>query len=181
MSISEKICGATANLSSKLLRKLTAILLHWAITDSLSLMEFFSQIVSHFLMTGREGLYYVYLGSQGFSFYLMIFLRFLISVTFSWDLLEAERLAEAWSRYGNVQIGGQTTGTRGEAFTPGLYLKHGYTITSRDCHMAGICSIITSSLVLKNISEKFLTFLNTRSTDLNLRAALRLNSLNLGT
>ena len=57
-----------------------------------------------------------------------------ISVTFSWDLLEAERLAYAWSRYGNVKIGEPATGMRGEAFTPGLYLKHGYTITSRGCH-----------------------------------------------
>ena len=57
-----------------------------------------------------------------------------ISVAFTWDLLEAARLAEAWSRYGNVKIGGPATGMRGEAFTPGLYLKHGYTITSRGCH-----------------------------------------------
>ena len=54
--------------------------------------------------------------------------------TFTWDLQESERLAEAWSRYGNVKIGGPATGMRGETFTPGMYLKHGYTITSRDCH-----------------------------------------------
>ena len=41
-----------------------------------------------------------------------------ISVAFTWDLLEAERLADAWSRYGNVKIGGPATGMRGEAFRP---------------------------------------------------------------
>ena len=40
-----------------------------------------------------------------------------ISVTFTWDLQEAESLAEAWSRYGNVKIGGSATGMRGEAFS----------------------------------------------------------------
>lgn len=57
-----------------------------------------------------------------------------ISVTFTWDLEYAEILAEQWSRYGNVKIGGPATGMRGEAFTPGMYLKQGYTITSRGCH-----------------------------------------------
>ena len=52
-----------------------------------------------------------------------------ISVAFTWDLLEAERLAYAWSRYGNVRIGGQATGMRGKAFTPELYLKQSYVIT----------------------------------------------------
>ena len=57
-----------------------------------------------------------------------------ISVTFTWDLQFAEILADQWSRYGHVKIGGPATGMRGENFTPGLYLKHGYTITSRGCH-----------------------------------------------
>ena len=57
-----------------------------------------------------------------------------ISVAFTWDLLQAEILAEQWSCYGNVKIGGPATGMRGENFTPGIYLKHGYTITSRGCH-----------------------------------------------
>ena len=57
-----------------------------------------------------------------------------ISVTFTWDLQYAEILADQWSRYGNVKIGDPATGMRGENFTPGLYLKHGYTITSRSCH-----------------------------------------------
>ena len=56
-----------------------------------------------------------------------------ISVAFTWDLLEAERLAEAWSRYGNVKIGGPAFNRPGGEFVPGMYLKTGYVITSRGC------------------------------------------------
>jgi hypothetical protein len=56
-----------------------------------------------------------------------------VSVAFSWDLPKAERLAEAWERVAPVSIGGPATGQRGEDFTPGMYLKPGYTITSRGC------------------------------------------------
>lgn len=33
-----------------------------------------------------------------------------VSVTFTWDLKEAERLARAWSRVAPVKIGGPATG-----------------------------------------------------------------------
>lgn len=56
-----------------------------------------------------------------------------ISVTFTWDLYEAYNLAEAWSKYGNVKIGGPATEIPGGEFTPGKYLKKGWTITSRGC------------------------------------------------
>jgi radical SAM superfamily enzyme YgiQ (UPF0313 family) len=56
-----------------------------------------------------------------------------ISAVFSWDLLEAERLARAWDRIASVKIGGPATGMRGEEFVPGKFLKPGYTITSRGC------------------------------------------------
>ena len=56
-----------------------------------------------------------------------------ISVSFSWDLAEAERLAESWRRIAPVKIGGPATGARGEAFEPGVYLQAGYVITSRGC------------------------------------------------
>jgi hypothetical protein len=56
-----------------------------------------------------------------------------VSVAFSWDLPEAERLAKEWERVAPVSIGGPATGQRGEEFTPGMYLKPGYTITSRGC------------------------------------------------
>jgi len=56
-----------------------------------------------------------------------------ISVTFSWDLNLAEYYASTWQKIAPVEIGGPATGMRGEEFTPGLYLRHGYTITSRGC------------------------------------------------
>lgn len=56
-----------------------------------------------------------------------------VSCTFSWDLPEAERLAEAWSRYLPTRLGGPACGTRGEHFEPGRYLKPGYIVTSRGC------------------------------------------------
>lgn len=57
-----------------------------------------------------------------------------ISVTFTWDLPEAERLAYAWSRIAPTKIGGPATGQRGEDFTPGMYIKPGYVMTSRGCN-----------------------------------------------
>lgn len=56
-----------------------------------------------------------------------------VSVTFSWDMSEAERLCEAWERIAPVRMGGPATGQRGQEFTPGMYLKRGVTITSRGC------------------------------------------------
>jgi hypothetical protein len=56
-----------------------------------------------------------------------------ISCAFTWDLPLAERLELAWRTVAKTRIGGPATGERGEAFTPGLYLRHGYTITSRGC------------------------------------------------
>jgi hypothetical protein len=56
-----------------------------------------------------------------------------ISVTFTWDLREAERLAREWRPIAPVKIGGPATGMRGEDFRPGMYLRPGYVITSRGC------------------------------------------------
>lgn len=56
-----------------------------------------------------------------------------ISVVFSWDKPKAEKIAEKWRRIAPVQIGGPAYGMRGEEFVPGLYMKPGYTITSRGC------------------------------------------------
>lgn len=65
-----------------------------------------------------------------------------ISVTFSWDLPEAERLEKEWRNIAPVTIGGPATGQRGEEFTPGLYLKKGYVITSRGCpNRCWFCSV----------------------------------------
>jgi len=65
-----------------------------------------------------------------------------ISVAFTWDIPEAERLAEQWQRIAPVEIGGPATGQRGENFIPGRYLKKGYVITSRGCYnKCWFCSV----------------------------------------
>jgi hypothetical protein len=65
-----------------------------------------------------------------------------VSVTFTWDLPEAERLAASWSRIAPVKIGGPATGMRGEEFVPGRYVREGYTITSRGCsNHCWFCSV----------------------------------------
>ena len=56
-----------------------------------------------------------------------------ISVAFTWDLPEASRLEKEWRHIAPVEIGGPATGQPGGDFTPGLYLKKGYVITSRGC------------------------------------------------
>jgi hypothetical protein len=56
-----------------------------------------------------------------------------VSVTFSWDIQRAKYLARAFDGYGEVKIGGPAVGMRGEEFFPGMYIKDGYTITSRGC------------------------------------------------
>lgn len=56
-----------------------------------------------------------------------------VSVTFTWDLPRAERLAKEWAPVAPVKIGGPATGMRGEEFTPGQYVREGYVITSRGC------------------------------------------------
>ncbi len=57
-----------------------------------------------------------------------------ISISFSWDIPEAERLAGEW-RYvtGNIYLGGPAFGGDHKPFIPGRYLKRGYVITSRGC------------------------------------------------
>jgi hypothetical protein len=58
-----------------------------------------------------------------------------ISVTFTYDLPIAEELYKKWSVLGlPVLMGGPAFGQPSGEFTPGLYLKKGYTITSRGCH-----------------------------------------------
>lgn len=58
-----------------------------------------------------------------------------ISVTFSWDIPEAERLYRAWSTYyPDVEIGGPAFGDPGGEFVPGMFVKPGVTFTSRGCN-----------------------------------------------
>jgi hypothetical protein len=57
-----------------------------------------------------------------------------VSCTFFEDRPKAERLAGAWLAFGSdVSIGGPAYNDRGGEFEPGLFLKRGYTITSRGC------------------------------------------------
>lgn len=57
-----------------------------------------------------------------------------ISVAFSWDMPRAEQLAEAWRIVGvPVKMGGPAFNQPGGEFVPGMYVKQGYTITSRGC------------------------------------------------
>ncbi len=57
-----------------------------------------------------------------------------VSVTFTWDKIKGEVLAESWGRfYPNVKLGGPALDDPGGPFVPGIYLKKGVTITSRGC------------------------------------------------
>jgi hypothetical protein len=56
-----------------------------------------------------------------------------VSVTFTWDIPKAERLARAWEKVAPVKIGGPAFGGKSGEFHPGMYLRKGYVITSRGC------------------------------------------------
>lgn len=58
-----------------------------------------------------------------------------ISCTFTWDTVEAERLAGAWGQYySDVKKGGFALNSPAGEFIPGMYLRWGVTITSRGCN-----------------------------------------------
>jgi len=65
-----------------------------------------------------------------------------ISVTFSWDIPEAERLYNEWKQIAPTEIGGPAMGLPGGDFVPGMYLRKGYVITSRGCpNKCWFCSV----------------------------------------
>lgn len=66
-----------------------------------------------------------------------------VSVTWTYDIPKAEKIAEAWERKGvPVRIGGPAFGDRMGDFTPGRYIKDGYTFTSRGCpNRCWFCSV----------------------------------------
>jgi hypothetical protein len=65
-----------------------------------------------------------------------------ISVAFTWDLPEAERLYKRWKHVAPTEMGGPATGAPGGDFIPGMYLKKGYVITSRGCpNRCWFCSV----------------------------------------
>jgi hypothetical protein len=57
-----------------------------------------------------------------------------ISVAFTYDMQRAEWLANQWKQVGvPVKMGGPAFNLPSGDFKPGMYLKEGYTITSRGC------------------------------------------------
>ena len=56
-----------------------------------------------------------------------------VNVTFSYDLERAVELYTAWENIAPIKMGGPALGDKGGNFTPGMYLKKGYVITSRGC------------------------------------------------
>ena len=65
-----------------------------------------------------------------------------VSVTFTYDKMLAEHLAEQWKHVAPVKIGGVAYGDRGEEFVPGRYIKPGYVFTSRGCpRRCWFCSV----------------------------------------
>lgn len=60
-----------------------------------------------------------------------------VSVAFTWDRPEGQRLAEAWANhYPVVKLGGPAFASAADGFTPGQYVKHGVTFTTRGCDRA---------------------------------------------
>ena len=65
-----------------------------------------------------------------------------ISVAFTWDIKYAEWLANQWKIVAPVKMGGPAFNERGGDFTPGMYMKKGYVITSRGCNnKCWFCSV----------------------------------------
>lgn len=58
-----------------------------------------------------------------------------VSVSFTWDIREAERLQQAWSQYYSVvRIGGPAVDNVAGTFVAGQYVKEGVTFTTRGCN-----------------------------------------------
>ena len=66
-----------------------------------------------------------------------------VSVTFTADKPKAEALAKEWHHVAPVKVGGVAYGDEGRGyFTPGRYIKPGYTFTSRGCpRRCWFCSV----------------------------------------
>lgn len=66
-----------------------------------------------------------------------------VSVTFTQDIPRAERMAEDWRHVAPVKVGGVAYGDEGRGyFVPGMYIKPGYTFTSRGCpRRCWFCSV----------------------------------------
>lgn len=80
-----------------------------------------------------------------------------VSVTFTWDMPEAKRLAEAWGLYySDVRLGGPAIDGEGSEFSPGMYIKNGVTFTSRGCPNRCPWCIVDKPLVLLPIMPGYI-------------------------
>jgi len=78
-----------------------------------------------------------------------------ISVAFTWDIPRAEKLYQGWRGVAPVLIGGPAFNEAGGEFEPGIYLKDGYTITSRGCpNKCWFCSVWKREPKLKELVIK---------------------------
>lgn len=78
-----------------------------------------------------------------------------ISVAFTWDIPRAERLAYMWQSVAPVTLGGPAFNQSGNNFIPGMYLKYGYTITSRGCpNKCWFCSVPKRDPILRELEIK---------------------------
>lgn len=65
-----------------------------------------------------------------------------VSVSFTYDMRKAEQLYNAWATVAPTKIGGPAFNKPSGEFIPGMYLKDGYTITSRGCpNNCWFCSV----------------------------------------
>lgn len=65
-----------------------------------------------------------------------------ISVTWTYDLPIAEKLAHQWKHVAPVSMGGPAYDDPGGDFVPGMYVKKGYVMTSRGCpNHCWFCSV----------------------------------------
>jgi len=79
-----------------------------------------------------------------------------VSVTFTYDIPRAEELAYQWEVAGvQVKIGGPAYGDYTKDFTPGLYLKKGFIITSIGCpNNCWFCKVPKRAGKLKELEIK---------------------------
>lgn len=79
-----------------------------------------------------------------------------ISVTFTWDIPEGQRLFRSWSdHYPDVQIGGPALGDPGGEFEPNLFCKEGVVITSRGCpNRCGFCLVPKREGMIRELQIK---------------------------
>ena len=78
-----------------------------------------------------------------------------ISVAFTWDIHIAEKLYQSWRGIAPVFMGGPAFNELSGEFEPGIYLKYGYTITSRGCpNRCWFCSVWKREPEIKELEIK---------------------------